>query len=101
MDHMASAFERNQTGLCQEFVQAPKLTREVNEPISCPRHDDDRHFELVIPLCESSGRRRHRRRAKYRPPSRRKYPAVDGDNLVTLVEASPGPGRVARLHAYQ
>src|SRR6185437_12926560 len=60
MDHMAGSFEGDQSGLCQNFVQAPRLTREVNEPISCPRHDDDRHFELVIPPCESSGRGRHR-----------------------------------------
>jgi hypothetical protein len=39
MDHMARSFEGKQGGLSQNFVQAPGLTPEINQPISCPRHD--------------------------------------------------------------
>src|SRR5436309_15959067 len=33
MNHMAGSFEGKQSGVCQDLVQAPRLTREVNEPI--------------------------------------------------------------------
>src|SRR5207248_10252790 len=60
MDLMTCSFEGDQSGLCQDLLKAPRLTREMNKLFFCPRHDDDRHLELVIPLCESGGRGRHR-----------------------------------------
>jgi hypothetical protein len=63
MDHMASSFERKQSGLCQDFVQPPGLTREVDEPISCPAIMIIGILSSLyrfISLCERNGRGRHR-----------------------------------------